>query len=158
MPPPPPPPNVPPLKDNSTVGKVLTMRERMAEHRINPACASCHQLMDPIGLSLENFDAMGRWRNRGESSAAIDAAGSLPSGAAFEGAAGLKRALMSRPELFVNTVTEKLLTYALGRGVNYYDAPAVRAITREARNNDYRFSSLILSVVKSTPFQMRRTP
>ena len=156
-PPPPPPPNVPPLRDNPTTGKVLTMRERMAQHRINPACSGCHQLMDPIGLSMENFDAVGRWRNRGEGDTAIDPAGALPSGAAFEGVAGLKRSLLSHPELFVNTMTEKLLTYGLGRGLDYYDAPAVRAITREAATNEYRFSSLILGVVKSTPFQMRRS-
>ena len=156
-PPPPPPGNVPPLKDNNPVGKVLTMRDRMAQHRTNPDCSSCHQLMDPIGLSLENFDPIGRWRNRGEGAGPIDPSGALPSGVTFEGIAGLKLALLERPELFVNTVTEKLLTYALGRGVDYYDAPAVRAIAREARGNDYRFSSLILGVVKSTPFQMRRS-
>ena len=155
-PPPPPPPNVPPLTEENPVGKVLTMRERMVQHRANPACSSCHQLMDPIGLSFEHFDATGRWRTHGEGNVPIDAAGALPSGATFEGVAGLKRALLSRPELFVSTVSEKLLTYALGRGMEYYDAPAIRAITREARNNDYRFSSLILGVVRSAPFQMRR--
>jgi hypothetical protein len=156
-PPPPPPPNVPPLTEDNPVGKVLTMRERMAQHRTNPACSSCHQLMDPIGLSFEHFDATGRWRNQSEGDIPIDAAGALPSGVTFEGVAGLKRAVLSRPELFVTTVTEKLLTYALGRGMDYYDAPAIRAITREASNNDYRFSSLILGVVKSAPFQMRRS-
>jgi hypothetical protein len=156
-PPPPPPPNVPPLKDNPTVGRVLTMRERMAEHRSNPACSGCHQLMDPIGLSMEHFDAVGRWRNRGEGDTAIDASGGLPSGATFDGIAGLKRALLSRPESFVTTVTEKLLTYGLGRGLEYYDSPAVRSIVREAANNDYCFSSLVLGIVKSTPFQMRRS-
>jgi len=156
-PPPSPPANVPPLRDNPTTGKVLTMRERMTEHRANPACSSCHQLMDPIGLSMENFDAVGRWRNRGEGDSAIDPAGALPSGATFEGIAGLKRALLSQPESFVTTLTEKLLTYGIGRGLEYYDATAVRAITREARNNDYRFSSLVLGIVKSTPFQMRRS-
>jgi Protein of unknown function (DUF1592)/Protein of unknown function (DUF1588)/Protein of unknown function (DUF1585)/Protein of unknown function (DUF1587)/Protein of unknown function (DUF1595) len=156
-PPPPPPPNVPPLTDENPVGKVLTMRERMAQHRANPACSSCHQLMDPIGLSFEHFDATGRWRNQSEGDSAIDAAGALPSGVTFEGVAGLKKALLSRSEVFVTTVTEKLLTFALGRGMDYYDAPAIRAITREARNNDYRFSSLVLGVVKSTPFQIRRS-
>ena len=156
-PPPPPPPNVPPLTEDNPVGKVLTMRERMAQHRTNPACSSCHQLMDPIGLSFEHFDAIGRWRDRGDGDVPIDAAGALPSGVTFEGANGLKQALLSRPELFVTTVTEKLLTYALGRGMDYYDAPSIRAITREAGNNDYRFSSLISGVVKSTPFQMRRS-
>jgi hypothetical protein len=156
-PPPQPPPNVPPLQENSPVGKVLTMRERMVEHRASAACSGCHQLMDPIGLSLENFDATGRWRNRSEGDVAIDPSGTLPSGAAFEGAGGLKRALLDRPEMFVTTATEKLLTYALGRGIDYSDTPAVRGILREARNQDYRFSSLILGVVKSTPFQMRRS-
>jgi len=155
-PPPPPPPNVPPLKDNNTLGKILTMRERMAEHRINPACSSCHQLMDPIGLSMENFDAVGRWRNRSEGDVTIDPSGALPSGMAFEGVSGLKTALLAHPDGFVNTLTEKLLTYGLGRGLDYYDAPAVRAIAREGRENDLKFSSLIVGVVKSAPFQMRR--
>ena len=155
-PPPPPPPNVPPLKENG-VGKVLSMRERMEQHRSNPACSGCHSLMDPIGLSIENFDAIGRWRTRTEGSSPVDSSGGLPSGATFEGVSGLKRALLNRPELFVTTVTEKLLTYALGRGVEYYDVPAVRTVTRDARNNDYRFSSLVLGIVKSTPFQMRRS-
>ena len=155
-PPPPPPPNVPPLKENG-VGKVLSMRERMEQHRSNPACSGCHSLMDPIGLSIENFDAIGRWRTRTEGSTPVDSSGGLPSGATFEGVSGLKRALLNRPELFVTTVTEKLLTYALGRGVEYYDVPAVRTVTRDARNNDYRFSSLVLGIVKSTPFQMRRS-
>jgi hypothetical protein len=154
-PPPSPPANVPPLQDNNPVGKFMTMRERMVQHRSNAACSGCHQLMDPIGLSLENFDAVGRWRNRSEGDTPIDSSGALPSGASFDGSAGLKQALLARPELFVTTVTEKLLTYALGRGLDSYDAPAVRAITREARNDDYRFSLLILGVVKSAPFQMR---
>jgi hypothetical protein len=156
-PPPPPPGNVPPLADNPAVGAAPTMRERMVQHRANPACSSCHQLMDPIGLAVENFDAVGRWRNRGEGDAPIDSAGALPSGATFEGAAGLKKALMARPDMFATTVTEKLLTYALGRGIDFNDAPAVRRIIQEARNKDYRFSSLILGVVKSSPFQMRRS-
>jgi hypothetical protein len=156
-PPPPPPVNVPPLADGPAVGAAPTMRERMAQHRANPACSSCHQLMDPIGLALENFDAVGRWRNRGEGDALIDAAGALPGGATFQGTAGLKKALMARPDMFATTVTEKLLTYGLGRGIEFYDAPAVRRITQEARNRDYRFSSLILGVIKSTPFQMRRS-
>jgi hypothetical protein len=155
-PPPPPPPNVPPLKDNGADGKILTMRERMAQHRANPACAGCHQLMDPIGFSLENYDAVGRWRTR-DGNAAIDASGNLPGGVTFEGAAGLKQALLSRSDLFVPAVTEKLLTYALGRGVEHYDAAAVRKIVREARESDYRFSSLVLGIVNSTPFQMRRS-
>ena len=156
-PPPPPPGNVPPLQESRTEGKAPSMRERMAQHRVNPGCASCHQLMDPIGLSMENFDAIGRWRTRSEAGTAVDAAGGLPGGASFEGVAGLRQAVLARPDLFVTTMTEKLLTYALGRGLEYYDAPAVRAVAREAGTEDYRFTSLILGIVESTPFQMRRT-
>jgi hypothetical protein len=155
-PPPPPPPNVPPLKETADAGKVLTMRERMAEHRANPACAGCHKLMDPIGFSLENYDAVGRWRTT-EGGMPVDTAGGLPDGSTFTGAAGLRQALLSNPELFVTTTAEKLLTYALGRGVEENDAPAVRGIVRAARSNDYRFSSLVLGIVNSTPFQMRRS-
>jgi Protein of unknown function (DUF1592)/Protein of unknown function (DUF1588)/Protein of unknown function (DUF1585)/Protein of unknown function (DUF1587)/Protein of unknown function (DUF1595) len=157
MPPPPPPPNVPPLKDAGAAGKVLSMRERMAEHRSNPACASCHRLMDPIGLSTENFDAVGRWRVKSESGEPVEATGGLPDGSTFDGIVGLRRALLNRPEVFVTTLIEKLLTYGLGRGIAYYDAPAVRAITREARASDYRFSSIVLGIVNSTPFRMRRS-
>jgi hypothetical protein len=131
------------------------MRERMAQHRVNAACSGCHQLMDPAGLSMEHFDAIGRWRTRTEGGTAVDSSGSLPDGSTFDGMAGLRAALLNRPELFVTTVSEKLLTYALGRGLEYYDAPAVRTITRDARENDYRFSSLVLGVVGSGAFQMR---
>ena len=131
-PPPPPPPNVPPLPDTSAGGRALSMRERMAQHRVNAACSGCHQLMDPAGLSMEHFDAIGRWRSHTEAGSAVDASGGLPDGSTFDGTAGLRGALLKRPELFVSTVTERLMTYALGRGVDYYDAPAVRAITREA--------------------------
>ena len=153
-PPPPPPANVPPLSP-PPVGKMLSMRERMTQHRSNAACSGCHQLMDPAGLSMENFDAIGRWRTRTEAGSPVDASGGLPGGTSFEGVAGLRKAILSRPELFVTTVTEKLLTYALGRGLEYYDTPAVRAIARGARGQDYRFSSIVLGVVKSAPFQMR---
>ena len=156
-PPPPPPPNVPPLQEGSPGGKVLSMRERMVQHRANPVCASCHQLMDPVGLSTENFDAVGRWRTRDEGGTPIDASGGLPDGSTFEGVAGLRQALLNRPELFVRTMTEKLLTYALGRGLEYFDAPTARTIMREARSSDYRFSSLIQGIVNSAPFQMRRS-
>ena len=139
-PPPPPPPNVPTLADTAVNGKALSMRERMTQHRANPACAGCHQLMDPAGLSMENFDAIGRWRSRTEAGTAVDASGGLPGGVTFDGVRGLRAALLNRPELFVGTVTEKLMTYALGRGVEYYDAPSVRAIARDARRGDYRFS------------------
>jgi hypothetical protein len=155
-PPPPPPPNVPPLKDAADSGKVLTMRERMAQHRANPPCAGCHKLMDPIGFALENYDAVGQWRTT-EGGVPVDVAGGLPDGSTFTGVAGLRQALLRNPELFVTTTTEKLLTYALGRGVEDDDAPAVRGIVRAARGNDYRFSSLVLGIVNSTPFQMRRS-
>ena len=155
-PPPPPPPNVPPLKENASASKILTMRERMAAHRANQPCAGCHRLMDPVGFSLENYDAVGRWRNS-EEDAPIDASGNLPDGGQFAGVAGLRQALLSHPELFVNTLTEKLLTYGIGRGLEFYDEAAVRKIVRDAHSNDYRFSSLILGIVNSTPFQMRRS-
>jgi hypothetical protein len=154
--PPPPPPNVPELKPTGEAGMVLSMRDRMVQHRANPACAGCHAMMDPIGLSLENFDAVGQARTLGESSEPIDASGSLPDGTKFVGATGLRNALLTNSDQVVTTITEKLLTYALGRGLEYYDAPTVRAIVRNARHQDYRFTTgLIMGVVKSTPFQMR---
>jgi hypothetical protein len=156
-PPPPPPPNVPPLAEKTRDGRELSMRERMVEHRANPVCASCHVVMDPLGLALENFDAVGQWRERSEAGTAIDASGSFPDGTTFEGVAGLRAGLLKRSDLFVTTLTEKLLTYALGRGITYEDAPAIREITRGAASHDYRISSLILGIVNSTPFQMRRT-
>ena len=155
-PPPPPPPNVPPLKDTANAPKPLSMRERMAEHRKNPACSGCHKLMDPAGLALENFDAIGRWRAT-DHGATIDATGGLPGSADFQGINGLRTAMAGRPELFVTTLTEKLMTYALGRGVETSDAPTVRAIVDKSRLNNFRFSSLILGIVQSTPFDMRRT-
>jgi hypothetical protein len=154
-PPPPPLPNVGDLKPTNGEGVVLSMRQRMEQHRRNPVCASCHAMMDPLGLSLENFDAVGKWRTIAESSDRIDAAGMFPDGTKFEGATGLKQMLL-QSDRFVPTVTEKLLTYALGRGLEHYDAPAVRGIVRNAARDDYRFSSLIAGVVQSTPFQMRR--
>jgi hypothetical protein len=154
-PPPPPIPNVPPLKPTNNEGVVLSMRQRMEQHRANPVCASCHAMMDPLGLSLENFDAVGRWRTLGESSAAIDAKGRAPDGAVFEGPAGLRDMLL-RSDRFVPTLTEKMLTYALGRGLEHSDMPAVRAIVRDAAKNDYRLSSLIVGIVQSPLFRMRR--
>ena len=156
MPPPAPPQNVPPLGDAKRSGKTLSMRERMLEHRVNPTCASCHQLMDPAGLSMENFDAIGRWRTRGDDGTAIDASGSLPGSAAFDGVAGLRQTIAARPDVFVTTLAEKLLTFALGRGVDDTDAPAVRQIVRDAARDDYRFTSVILAVTRSAPFTMRR--
>lgn len=153
-PPPPPPPNVPNLKEN-TVSESLPMRARLAEHRANAACASCHNLMDPVGFALENYDAIGRWRTL-EEGQPVDATGGLPDGSKFIGVAGLEAGLLKQPELFVSTLTEKLLIFALGRGVESSDAPAVRKIVREAQANDYRFSSVIIGVVNSVPFTMRK--
>jgi hypothetical protein len=155
MPPPPPLPDVPALKDNTVDGN-LSVRKRLAEHRTSPACANCHNLMDPVGLSLEKFDAIGRWRTS-EGGIPIDASGGLPDGSKFADVHGLEQALLSRPEMFVGTLAEKLLTYALGRGVASYDAPAIRAIVRKARAENFRVSSVILGIVNSTPFQMRRS-
>ena len=151
---PPPPPDVPPLKENQEGQKPRTIREQMAEHRANAVCASCHKIMDPIGFALENFDAVGAWRTA-EAGTPIDATGELTDGAKVDGVVSLRNALLSRPELFVNTLTGKLLTYALGRGLDYRDMPAVRAIVRDAARKNYRFSSLILGVADSMPFQMR---
>ena len=153
VPPPPPLPDVAALKDNTVDGN-LTVRKRLAEHRTKPACAGCHNLMDPIGLSLEKFDAVGRRRSV-ESGVVIDASGGLPDGSRFADVDGLEAALLRRPDLFVGAFTEKLLTYASGRGMEYYDAPTIRAIVRDARTHDYPISSIVLGVVKSQPFQMR---
>jgi len=155
-PPPPPPPGIPALKDKSPEGKELTMRQQMEQHRANPACAVCHNRMDPIGFALENFNAIGQWRLQDVGSP-IDASGQMPDGYKFEGPNGLREALLSRPDLIVNAVTEKLLMYSLGRTLEYYDAPSVRKIVREAAPSEYRWSSIVLGIVNSTPFQMRRT-
>ena len=150
-----PPPNVPSLEEKAG-GATGSLRQQMEEHRSNPACMGCHSLMDPIGFALENFDGIGKWRTV-DDGAPIDASGVLPDGAKFQGVAGLREILQNRPELVVTAVTEKLLTYALGRTLEHYDAPAVRKIVREAASSDYRWSSIILGIVKSTPFQMRRS-
>ncbi len=155
-PPPPPPANVPVLEENS-VRAGLPMRERLSQHRNSPVCASCHNTIDPVGFALENFDAVGRWRDHAGDSGPMDASGELPGVGEFDGVDGLEAALLSRPELFAGRVTEKLLTFALGRGVDYYDAPAIRQILREAESDGYRFWSLILGIVKSVPFQMRNS-
>ncbi len=154
-PPPSPPPNVPAL-DESTMAANLPMRERLAAHRSNAACASCHRTIDPVGFSLENFNAVGQWRDLEVEDQPVDASGALPGDKEFRGIDGLEEALLRRPELFVATLTENLLTFALGRGVEYYDAPAVRKIVSDSEKDGYRFSSLILGIVKSVPFQMRR--
>ncbi len=153
-PPSPPPPNTPNLKEN-TIAANLSVRERLAEHRANAQCASCHNLIDPPGFALENFDAVGRWRTL-EEGKPVDAAGGLPDGSTFDGVAGLEVGLLKRPELFASALTEKLLTFALGRGVEHYDAPAVRKIVRDAAKDDYRLSSIIVGLAKSTPFTMRK--
>jgi hypothetical protein len=153
VPPPPPPEDVPDLKD-ATVDGALSVRQRLAEHRENPTCAACHNLMDPIGLSLETFDAIGRLRTV-DGGFPVEASGGFPDGSEFTGIAGLEEALLKRPEIFIGTLSEKLLIYALGRGVESYDAPEIRRIVREARAQDFRLSSLVLGVVKSQPFQMR---
>jgi hypothetical protein len=155
IPPPPPPGAVPTLKETAHVGQALSMRERMAEHRDNPACSGCHKLMDPVGFSLENYDSVGRWRDAVDGKP-IDAWGGLPDGSKFSGVAGLEQAVLRYPDAFAATFSEKLLTYALGRGAEYYDAPAIRKIVHQAEAEDYRFSSFILGIVNSTPFQPRR--
>ncbi len=150
---PPPPNNVPALKDN-TVDQSLPLRDRLAQHRADPNCSGCHNLMDPVGFSLENFDAIGRWREF-DAGHPIDSTGGLPDGSEFASVEGLEQALLQKPELFTGTLTRKLLTYALGRGVDERDAPAVRQILRQAGETDYAFSSLIQGIVQSVPFQMR---
>jgi len=155
--PPPPPPNIPALKtEGKQAGETLSMRAAMTQHRANPACASCHARMDPIGFAMENFDAVGRWRDT-DSGNPIDASGVFPDGVKFEGIAGLKKVLLDHPGQFVDTVAGKLLMYGIGRNLQYYDAPSVRAIVRDAAKDNYTFSSLILGVVKSTSFQMRES-
>jgi hypothetical protein len=154
MPVPPPPPDVPVLRENKDREKPLTMREQMLEHRANAVCASCHKTMDPIGLALENFDAVGAWRAR-EAAGPIDVSGELADGTKVNGVVDLRNSIVTRPEMFAGTLTEKLLIYALGRGLDYRDMPTVRGIVREAAQNNYKMSSLILGVIRSTPFQIR---
>ncbi|MCU1338963.1 MAG: hypothetical protein JWO19_4544 [Bryobacterales bacterium] len=155
-PPPPPPANVPALKTEAEqTGKALTIREAMVQHRASPACASCHARMDPIGFALENFDAIGHWRET-DNDQPINVSGVLPDGTKVEGVAGLKQALLRHPDEFVSTIVEKLLMYSIGRNVQYYDAPAIRAVVRDAARDDYKFSALVVGVMKSAPFQMRQ--
>jgi len=154
-PPPAPPPNVPALKDQAQGGKVLSIRQLMEEHRKNPPCSTCHKVMDPLGFALENFNGIGEYRTK-DASGPIDASGQLADGSKIDGIIGLRTALMKHPDYFVNTLTEKLLTYALGRPLEYYDMPVVRKIVTDSSHNDYRFSSLIMGIVKSTPFEMKK--
>ncbi len=137
-----------------TVQASLSVRDRLAEHRANVACASCHNLMDPLGFALENFDAVGRWRDL-EADQPIDASGEFADGTKFADVLGLEARLLQRPELFVRTMVEKLLTFALGRGIESSDGPALRQVVREAAARDFRFSSVIIGIVNSEPFQMR---
>jgi hypothetical protein len=154
-PPPSPPANVPDLKEERDPAKILPMREQMAQHRANPGCASCHAQMDELGFALENFDAIGEWRDLDAAGAPIDAAAKLPDGTSFKGPVELRKVLRSHSDDFLTSLTEKLLTYALGRGLEPADAPAVRRIKREAAAANYSFSALIQGIVASTPFQMR---
>jgi hypothetical protein len=150
---PPPPPGVPPLPEKKDGDKPRTMREQMSLHRANPVCAACHKTLDPIGFALENFDAVGAWRSD-DAGSAVDASGELADGTKVNGVVELRHALLNRPESFVTAVTEKLMTYALGRGLDARDMPQVRAIVRNAKRDNYRLSSLILEVARSTPFRM----
>jgi hypothetical protein len=156
-PPPPPPPDVPALPERGEGGKPTSVRERLEQHRKDPICANCHAPMDPLGFALENYDAIGKWRSVNEAGGPIDASGAFPDGTRFEGLSGLKSILLSQHEQFVSTLTEKLLIYALGRGLEYYDMPQVRRIIWGAAGDDYRWSSIVLGIVSSPPFQMRRS-
>jgi hypothetical protein len=154
VPPQPPPPNIPPLPEGGSEGKIVSLRERMEKHRTNPVCAGCHRAMDPIGFAMENFDGIGRFRTK-EDGQPIDPKGTLFTGAAVDGVDALRREIAKRPDVFVGVLTEKMLTYAMGRGLEHYDMPAVRKIVRDARATNYRFSSIVLGVVRSVPFQMK---
>jgi uncharacterized protein DUF1592/uncharacterized protein DUF1588/uncharacterized protein DUF1585/uncharacterized protein DUF1595/uncharacterized protein DUF1587 len=153
-PPPSPPANVPPLKETGEGGKVMSLRALLEQHRASPACATCHRIMDPLGFSLENFDATGKWRVK-EEAGVVDASGQLADGTPVDGPAALRKAILKRPEQFVRTMTEKMLTYGLGRGLEYYDIPVVRSIARDAAGQNYRFSSIVMGIVRSAPFQMK---
>jgi hypothetical protein len=152
-PPPTPPPDVPNLEEKPTA-TARSVRERIEQHRANPTCAGCHKIMDPIGLSLENFDGVGRWRVEDEG-VKIDASGQLVDGTPINGPADLRKAMLARGDVFVAAMTEKLMMYGVGRETKYYDMPAVRAIMRDAAKNRYRFSDLVLGIVKTPAFQMR---
>jgi hypothetical protein len=155
-PPPPPPPNVPTLNDSKN-GKLLTVREQMELHRNNPVCASCHTKMDPLGFSLENFNGIGGWRVA-DAGKKLDVSAVMPDGTKFDGPSGLEGILMARKDQFTEAFTERLMTYALGRGLESYDMPAVRAVRYAAASDDYRMNTIIMGIVQSVPFAMRRTP
>jgi mono/diheme cytochrome c family protein len=158
-PPPPPPDVVPPFEEETEARSPRSVRERLEQHRRNPACAGCHRMIDPAGLALENFDAIGGWRTRdgGTRGTPVDASGQLVDGTRVNGVIELRQALLRDPQVFVGTVTEKLLTYAVGRGLSASDMPAIRTIVRDATRDDYRFSSIVLGIVHSVPFRMRAT-
>jgi hypothetical protein len=156
--PPPPPPVVPDLKATGANGKILSMRERMEQHRSNPACYSCHATIEPYGLALENFDAVGRWRTINENGEPVDASTVLVNGTKFEGPDGLRNIILANKDQFVQTATNRLLTYAVGRGLDYYDMPTIRKIVKASAPSNYNFSTLVVNVVKSMPFQMRKAP
>ncbi|MBI4471165.1 MAG: DUF1592 domain-containing protein, partial [Acidobacteria bacterium] len=156
MPPPPPPPNVPELEARGSDGRILSMREQMEQHRRNPACAVCHVRMDPLGFALENFDAIGRFRSVSDG-VRVDSFAIFADGTPIEGVQGLRQFILKHRDSYVSTFTAKLLTYALGRKVDYHDNPAIRKVTQNAAATDYRWSSIILGIVKSTPFQFRRS-
>ena len=151
---PPPPPDVPTFKENEPGQKPKTVRELMAQHRNNPSCATCHRMMDPIGFALENFDAVGAWRTH-EPGGPVDTSAGLPDGSKVDGPVTLRHALVKRPDVFVTTMTEKMMTYGLGRGLTYQDMPTVRAIVRSSEAHMYRFSALVLAIVNSEPFRMK---
>jgi hypothetical protein len=154
-PPPAPPPNVPSLvTENAADGAALSMREALARHRADPVCASCHVHMDALGFALENFDAVGQWRER-DAGSPVDATSVLPDGTRVDGVVGLRHYLADHPEQFVRAFTEKLLMYAIGRNVQYFDAPAVRTIVRDARDDHYSIQALVTGIAQSVPFQMR---
>jgi len=154
-PPPDPPPNVPALEKSATTGKAMTVRQQVETHRANPVCASCHRNIDPVGFALENFDSVGQWREKTPDGLPIDAAGTLPDGKTVNGPIQLREALLSRPDIFVSAVTENLLVYALGRGLEPSDMSVVRSIVKNAATGDYKFMSIITGIVQSAPFQMR---
>jgi hypothetical protein len=155
-PPPPPLPNVPTLEEsNKEATAPKTVRAQLELHRSNPTCASCHRIIDPAGFALENFNSVGQWRDSGEGGAPIDAAGVLADGSKVDGPGALRNVLLSRPDAFVTTLTERIITYALGRGVEPSDMPVIRGIVKRAAADNYRFSSIIMGIVESAPFQMR---
>jgi mono/diheme cytochrome c family protein len=156
-PPPAPPPNVPDLEDNHPGQEARSLRARLEAHRRNPTCASCHRVMDPLGLALENFDGLGQWREK-EPGGAIDPTGQLADGTPIDGPVALRKGVLARPEMFARTLTEKLMTYGLGRGIELEDRPLVRAVAREAAARDYRWSAIVLGIVRSAPFQMKKAP